>query len=74
MAINIGKKIEEVLRSQGRSVTWFAKQIYCERTNVYSIFNRPSIDTELLVRICKVLSYDFFEEYREVIKNETKEK
>ena len=68
MAIHIGKTIEHVLREQGRSVSWFAKQICCERTNVYSIFRRSSIDTDLLMRISKILSYDFFEEYREVIK------
>ena len=65
MAIHIGKSIEKVLREQGRSVSWFAKQICCERTNVYSIFNRDSIDTGLLMRISIVLSHDFFKEYRE---------
>lgn len=64
MAIHIGNQIEKVLRAQGRSVSWFAKQICCERTNVYSIFHRNSIDTELLLRISKVLNYDFFEEYQ----------
>ncbi len=68
MAIHIGKTIEQVLREQGRSVSWFAKQICCERTNVYSIFQRASIDTELLLRISRVLSYDFFEEYRNALR------
>lgn len=64
MRVHIGHEIEKVLRTQGRSVSWFAKQICCERTNIYSIFNRVSIDTELLFRISKVLSYDFFDLYR----------
>lgn len=68
MAIHIGKTIEQVLREQGRSVSWFAKQICCERTNVYGIFQRASIDTELLLRISRVLSYDFFEEYRNALR------
>ena len=68
MAVHIGKTIEQVLREQGRSVSWFAKQICCERTNVYSIFQRASIDTELLLRISRVLSYDFFEEYRNALR------
>lgn len=74
MAIHIGIIIEKVVREQGRSVSWFAKQICCERTNVYSIFHRASIDTELLVRISKVLSYDFFEEYRESLSKEKPDK
>lgn len=69
MAIHIGKTVEYVLRKQGRSITWFAQQICCERTNVYSIFHRASIDTELLMRISKILSYDFFEEYHKDIQN-----
>ncbi len=73
MTINIGRMIEQVLREQGRSVSWFAKQIYCERTNVYSIFQRSSLDTELLLRISKVLSYDFFEIYRQTLKQEEKD-
>ena len=47
--VHIGKQIEEELRRQERSVTWFAKQLCCERTNVYSIFKRESIDTYLFL-------------------------
>lgn len=72
MDVHIGKIIEHVLREQGRSVSWFARQIYCERTNVYSIFQRSSIDTELLLRISRVLSYDFFEIYRQTLQQDKK--
>lgn len=68
MDIHIGKTIETVLREQGRSVSWFAKQINCERTNVYSIFHRDSIDTALLTRISRALSYNFFEAYSDQLK------
>ncbi len=61
--IHIGHLIEEELRKQERSVTWFAKKLYCERTNVYSIFKRESIDTALLLRISKILGYNFFSHY-----------
>ena len=44
------------------TVSEFARQIHCERTNVYTIFNRPSIDIDLLARISKVLEYNFFED------------
>jgi len=73
MAIHIGQEIERVLRQQGRSVSWFAKQICCERTNVYSIFRRASIDTDLLARISKILSYNFFEDYSSLLKQEEDE-
>ena len=73
--IHIGQLIETELHNQERSVTWFANQLYCDRTNVYSIFKRQSIDTEQLLRISIILKYNFFkyylEEYNECEKNST---
>lgn len=69
--VHIGKLIEEELRRQERSVTWFADKLCCERTNVYSIFKRQSIDTILLLRISLVLHRNFFSVYLEELeKNE----
>ena len=60
--MNIGERIKEELAQQGRTVRWLAAQIPCERSNVYKIFMRPDIDTELLKRICVILEHDFFKE------------
>ena len=60
--MNIGKHVEEILRKQGRSAAWLASEIPCERTNVYNIFKRKSMDVRLLMRISVVLRYDFFKE------------
>ncbi len=59
-AMHIGKRIKEVLKQDGRTARWLADNIPCERTNVYNIFHRKSIDTRLLQRICEVMQYDFF--------------
>ncbi len=61
--IFIGKIIEEELRNQDRSVVWLSRKLNCNRTNVYKIFNRTSIDTELLLKISNVLKRNFFEPY-----------
>lgn len=61
--IHIGKLIKEELHRQERSITWFANKLCCERTNVYSIFKRESIDTILLFRISLVLHHNFFNYY-----------
>lgn len=61
--MHIGKIIRQELRNQGRTVTWFAKCLYCDRTNVYKIFQRESVDSELLYRISRILSHDFFKYY-----------
>lgn len=57
---HIGKKIEEVIREKRFSVAEFAQLINTNRNNVYSIFRRESVDTELLKKISEVLEYDFF--------------
>ena len=61
--IHVGRLIEIELHRQGLSVTWFAEQLCCARTNVYKIFGKSSIDTELLLRISDILQYDFFQCY-----------
>lgn len=61
--IHIGSIIEQRVRSGGHSVSWLAAILCCERTNVYSIFRRRSIDSGLLYRISEALKFDFFALY-----------
>lgn len=65
--MHIGKHIQEIMKQQGRSASWLAKNIPCERSNVYYIYERNTIDTELLERICKLLNHDFFKEFSDEI-------
>lgn len=58
--VNIGKIIETELRQQERTVTWLSRKIHCDRRNVYDIFSRTSIDTDLLYKISIALNTDFF--------------
>lgn len=67
--IHIGKRIRKKIDEQGRSVKWFAVRLGCGRDNVYKIFQRSSIDTNLLLRISMVLGCDFFEEYSKLVNN-----
>ncbi len=59
-SIHIGKIIEEELRRQERTVTWLSRQIHCDRRNIYDIFSRTSIDTDLLYKLSIALHKDFF--------------
>lgn len=61
--LHIGKLIELEMQRQGRSVSWLASKLFYERTNIYSIFKRESIDTQLLLRISKLLNHNFFKYY-----------
>ena len=60
MNINIGELIKEEMDRQGITATQLAKKIYCERTNVINITHRNSINTELLMRICRALKVNYF--------------
>ena len=62
---HIGKLIKAELAQQGRSITWLAKQLGCSRQNAYKIFNRKWIYTDLLLKICDILDYDFFKCFTE---------
>lgn len=60
--MHIGNRIEDVMKQKGQSARWLAERIPTERTNVYNIFHRESIDTRLLMRISVVMNHDFFAE------------
>jgi transcriptional regulator with XRE-family HTH domain len=62
--VHIGKKIKQQLTVKKMSVQAFALKINTTRNNVYNIFERQSIDTELLYKICIILNHDFFQYYK----------
>ncbi|MBQ7877644.1 MAG: XRE family transcriptional regulator [Bacteroidales bacterium] len=69
--IHIGHIIKEVMESQERTPTWLARKINCERPNIYYIFQQPSINTELLLKISIALNHDFFSYYsRETVQTQ----
>ena len=60
--MHIGQRIKEVLEQRHKPVTWLAKEINCERTNVYNIFARKDINTGLLTKLGIILEHNFFKE------------
>lgn len=56
----IGLLIKEELAAQERTVAWFARRLHLDRSNVYRLFQKNSIDTDLLRRVCLVLGKDYF--------------
>ena len=63
--IHIGKLIQEKVKEKGCSVTWFAKQVSCHRTNIYKIYQKPHIHILQLAKISDILNYDFLSHYPE---------
>lgn len=60
--LHIGQLIKTVFERSGMTVSDFARLLNCERTNIYTIFKRRTIDVELLINISKILKYNFFED------------
>ena len=61
--IEIGKIIKAQFDNSNMTIVKFAKAINKSRNNVYDIFERNSIDTDLLDKIGQILDYDFFQHY-----------
>lgn len=66
-SVDIGRAVKCVMKSQGRSAIWLAKQLNMDRSNVYDLFHRRSIDVVLLMRISFVLDYDFLHDCSNII-------
>lgn len=60
MSIHVGQEIRRRLEEKNCTVVWLAHQLSCSRTNMYKIFEKPHLDSEMLLRISVALDYDFF--------------
>lgn len=60
--LHIGHMIKSEMERQGRSASWLARAIFCERSNVYKLFNRESIPVDQLIRISEILDHDFLQD------------
>ncbi len=67
MQIHIGHIIREELHQQGRSNQWLADQIGVTPRTLQRIYNKPSIDTQLLLRISQNLRTDLFLPYSNIL-------
>lgn len=75
MLIHMGHIVEAEYRRlhgecSGCTVTWLAAQMNCDRRNIHDIFHRPSIDSQLLVRLSKVMRHNFFADIAAIVEKE----
>ena len=71
--MHIGHLIRNVLDEKRISVRQFAMMANSERTNMYRILDRESIDLSVLERYSRILDHNFFQdlcdEYKKQYKN-----
>ncbi|WP_455621998.1 helix-turn-helix domain-containing protein [Parabacteroides sp.] len=61
-SIHIGEIIKQKVQERNMSIADFADKICCDRTTVYDLFKRNSIDINRLLRVSEALDYNFIEE------------
>lgn len=60
--VHIGHLIKAIFDESGMSVSELARQLHCERTNVYTIFRRRTVDVELLAMLSEILNHNFLDD------------
>ena len=65
--MHIGNILHQKLKEQGKTVVWLANELGCHRTNVYNLFDKYSIDTQLLCRLSIIMHFNFFSLYQEEV-------
>ena len=63
MSVNIGEKIKQRANQIRIGPTELGKLIHTSKQNIYGIYKRKSIDTEILSKLSVALDFDFFQYY-----------
>jgi plasmid maintenance system antidote protein VapI len=58
--IHIGEIICQKLKAEGRTKKWLAEQVHCNQSNFCKLLQKPTMDTDLLMRISFALQDNFF--------------
>jgi len=65
MAVHIGKEIKKVFVERKMTVVALSRELGCHRTNIYRIFDSPTVDSGVLSQLSVILDFDFFKLYSE---------
>ncbi|MBR3467814.1 MAG: helix-turn-helix transcriptional regulator [Bacteroidales bacterium] len=71
--MHIGKHIWQLLREKQISVKEFAEATNTERTTMYRILHRKSIDISVLVHYSRVLNHNLFQDLADEYKKKAKD-
>lgn len=74
MSVHIGKAIKKKMKERGLTVVGLSRELGCHRTNIYRIFDSPTVDTGVLHRLSSILHYDFFKIYSKDLESRIDEK
>jgi len=64
MPIHLGQLVANVCEEKGMSSAELARRINTSKQNMYSIFRRKSLDSDLILKLSEALEHDFFQHLR----------
>ena len=73
MSVNIGNEIKKKVKERQLTVVGLSRELGCHRTNIYRIFESPTVDSGILARLSIILDYDFFRLYSDDIASKISE-
>ena len=69
--IHFGHMILDELQRQRYKVSWFAKEMGSDRSNMYKLLARPHLNTDFVLRASRLLNHDFFGEASKIFLENT---
>ena len=64
--VHIGDYVSEELNNQERSMTWLARQIECDRSNLRKMILSGKLNQDKLIKISEVLGKDFVQIFKQL--------
>ncbi len=68
---NRGEIVEKAIRESGVNLTKLAKMIGYNRKSIYAFFEKPDLSLDVIVKIGKVIKYDFRKDFPELFIHDT---
>lgn len=59
-SLHIGELVKTHLQENGIRTSWVAKQLNYHRNNLYKMFQKEWIDTNILMKLSILVNHDFF--------------
>lgn len=66
--VHVGNMIKAVMEEQGRNVSWLAQKLHCHRSNVYKIYEKADLNSDIIFKVSQILQHDFFTDLSETLK------
>jgi predicted transcriptional regulator len=68
MILHKGEIVEKAVRNKRFPITLLAERLGLSRRHIYNIFNNPDVSLDLILKIGKIIQYDFNDDLKAISK------